>query len=444
MAIIRHLYQLAPDEDVVLTIGKLDGVHLGHQYLVRQIVQRAEALGIRSGAITLHPHPAEILAPQRRIHYLTTLDERLELLAELGLDLVIVLPFTLEVAETTAQEFVADLCHHVRLKELWVGPDFALGHNREGDIAFLRRLGREWGFAVHVVEPLTVGGEVVSGTQIRQLIADGQVAEATRLLGRHPRLHGEVVRGAERGRALGFPTANIEVADRLLVPKNGVYATQVWLGGEQFDGVTNIGVRPSFDHGERVVEIHILDFDRSIYGEKLEAAFVERLRDERRFNGIDELTTQIARDAEQARQILTEMRDRQPRFQELEYTADVGLRVFGKDLKELFENAAWGMFSLITDPGQVAPITQRDIELEAIDVETLLVDWLSELLYLHEIEEEVYSEFVFDHVTPTTLKGHVRGDRDQDIKKDIKAVTYHDLVVKKTTTGYEATVVFDI
>lgn len=444
MAVISYLDQLTPDEGVVLTIGKLDGVHLGHQHLVKQVVHRADALGIKSAVITLHPHPLEVLAPQQQILYLTTLDERLNLLAELGLDLVIVQPFTAEVANTPARQFVAELCRHVRLRELWVGPDFALGHNREGDALFLRQLGREWDFAVYVVEPLVVDGRMVSGTQIRQLISDGQVAKAARLLGRLPRLHGEVVRGAERGRTLGFPTANIEVADRLLVPKNGVYAVQVWLGDERLDGVTNIGVRPSFDGGERVVEVHILDFDHLIYGQRLDVAFVERLRDERRFNGVDELVAQIQRDVERARQILGTMKDQHTRFEELEHTADVALRIFGEDLEELFENAAWGMFSLLTDPSQVTPNTGHEIELEAMDVETLLVDWLSELLYLHETEEEVYSEFAFDQVTSTTLKARVRGDKVDDIRKDIKAVTYHGLVVQETPAGYEATVVFDI
>lgn len=444
MATINHLDRLTPGEDVVLTIGKLDGVHLGHQHLVKQIVQRAAALRIKSAAITLHPHPLEVLTPQQQIYYLTTIDERLDLLADLGLDIVTVQPFTAEVARTPAKEFMAELCRHIRLRELWVGPDFALGHNREGDIPFLRQLGQEWGFRVHVVEPLAVDGRVISGTQIRQLIAHGQVAKAARLLGRPPRLYGEVVKGAERGRTLGFPTANIEVADRLLVPKNGVYATQVWLGDEEFHGVTNIGVRPSFDGGARTVEVHILDFDRFIYGERLDAAFVERLRDEKRFNDVDELIAQINRDVQQAREVLETMEDRRRRFEELEYTADVGLRIFGKDLKELFENAAWGMFSLIADPSQVTPKSHHEVELQAIDVETLLVDWLSELLYLHETEEEVYGEFVLEQMTKTTLKGHVRGGKMDEVEKDIKAVTYHDLAIEETPTGYEATVVFDI
>lgn len=305
MQVITDLTTLTPREDVFLTVGVFDGVHLGHQHLVGQLVQRAWEEGGLSVLLTLHPHPREVLAPQQPVEYLTTLEEKLNLLGELGLDVVIVLTFTQEVARTSARDFILTLTRHLRLKELWVGPDFALGHQRQGDVAFLRHLGRELGFVVRVIEPFCLEGEIVSSSRIRTLLTQGRVSDAARLLGRYPRLRGEVVVGAERGRVLGFPTANLSLNEHQVIPADGVYAVQARLGEETLAGVANIGVRPSFGNGERTVEAHLLDFEGDIYGQELELRFVQRLRDEQRFSSVDQLAAQIERDVETARRILS-------------------------------------------------------------------------------------------------------------------------------------------
>lgn len=299
-----------PDElsstGTAVTIGSFDGVHRGHQTLIRQLVEQAEREGLSAGLITFHPHPSAILTPHAPIPYLTTLEEKLALLKPLGLDWVAVLSFTSRLAHTPAREFVRLLLERFNLRIVWVGEDFALGYRRKGDVPALREMGREMGFRVHAVPFVTNGEAKISSTRIRALLLDGQVRGAARLLGRLYALSGEVVHGARRGRCIGFPTANIEVPHGRVVPANGVYATYALLGGERYLSVTNIGVRPSFDHGARSIEAHLLDFERDIYGQRLKIEFVARLRDERRFADVGELIAQIGRDVEMARQILDE------------------------------------------------------------------------------------------------------------------------------------------
>jgi riboflavin kinase/FMN adenylyltransferase len=305
MQIIDDLTQANLQQDTVLTIGSFDGLHRGHQHLIGQVLRQAHRTNLSAGLITFYPHPAAVLAPHNAPPNLTSLGEKIALLEKLGLDLVAILPFNRRVAETSARDFMAAIQRHLRLKELWIGSGFALGRNREGTLPVLQRLGQEMGFKVTRVEPLMQGGEVISSTRIRRHLAAGQVRQAASLLGRYPNLFGEVVQGAKRGRNLGFPTANLQVRGDRALPANGVYAVYVILGQERHLGVTNVGMRPSFDNGERVVETHILDFDQDIYGVDLVVEFVERLRDERRFDSLDELIAQIKQDTNHARHILT-------------------------------------------------------------------------------------------------------------------------------------------
>ena len=446
MRIIHDLTPLTPQEDVFLTIGIFDGVHRGHQYLIGQVVQRAREMEGLSALLTLHPHPLEVLAPGEAVRYLTTLEEKIALLGEMGLDMVIVLAFTPEVARTPARDFVLTLTRHLQLRELWVGPDFALGHQRQGGAAFLQQLGRELGFAVRVVAPFRLESEIVSSSRIRALLAEGQVAEATRLLGRYPSLQGEVVAGAERGKRLGFPTANLSLDERRMIPADGVYAVRVRLGEGIHDGVANIGVRPSFDNGERTVEAHLLDFDLEIYGQELKIQFVERLRDEQRYPSPDQLVAQMARDVRDARHILR-LRGDQPlgqRYEEIEHTADLAMRAYGRDLKELFANAAHGMFDLMAEPASDEPPRRREVALEGSDYEALLVDWLNELIYLHEVEGETYTQFTIQDISSTALRASVEGRSTSRKIKAIKAATFHDLRIREMGGGYEATIVFDV
>lgn len=287
-----------------LTIGNFDGVHLGHQALIGALLADARAAGRQAGVLTFHPHPAAVLRPNPDHRYLTTIEQRLAVFEQLGLDFAIVYPFSRATAATPAREFMAQLRAALNLEALWVGPDFALGRNREGDVEALRAFGASDGYTVHTIDPqILAGGEVRSG-RIRGDLLEGDVEGAARQLGRLYQVDGEVVDGAHRGRTIGFPTANLDVpADRLL-PANGVYATWATVAGQRRASVTNIGVRPSFDNGQRTVETHLLDFQGDLYGQWLILKFVARLRAEMRFPGIDALREQIARDVAAARDLL--------------------------------------------------------------------------------------------------------------------------------------------
>jgi riboflavin kinase/FMN adenylyltransferase len=305
MLVIDDLYHVNLDRETILTIGSFDGVHRGHQHLIGQVVQRAREKSMLAGAVTFYPHPRTVLTPHNSPPYLTTLGEQIALLEKLELDLLTILAFDRQLAQTSAQDFVEALRAHLRLKELWIGAGFALGRNRQGTLPVLKALGRQLGFGVMEVEPLKIDGEPISSTRIREHLAAGEVRQAAALLGRLPSLSGEVIAGARRGQLLGFPTANLAVRPERSVPANGVYAVYAILGRARYPAVANVGVRPSFDNGERTVETHILDFDREIYGVDLVVEFVERLRDERKFNHIEDLLAQIGRDVERARRILT-------------------------------------------------------------------------------------------------------------------------------------------
>jgi riboflavin kinase/FMN adenylyltransferase len=307
MEVIDDLSSANPNRDTIITIGAFDGVHRGHQHLIQQMVEQARQTRRLAGLITFHPHPSVVLSPYNPTRYLSTPGEKAALLETLGLDILAILPFDEEMAQTSARDFVDRVRRHLHLAELWVVADFALGRAREGDVEALRAMGPGLGFILRVIEPLTWQGQIISSTRIRSLILKGKVGQATQLLGRYPSLAGEVVRGSQRGHCLGFPTANLEVRKERVVPADGIYAVYARLGEQRHQGVANVGVRPSFEiGGQHLVEVHILGFDENIYGCDLVVEFVERLRDEVRFADIEELKAQIERDTGQARRILGE------------------------------------------------------------------------------------------------------------------------------------------
>jgi riboflavin kinase/FMN adenylyltransferase len=457
MEVIDDLAKAGLQHETNLTIGAFDGVHRGHQALISGVVAGARATGRLAGVITFHPHPAMALAPHRAPPYLTTPGEKMALLEGLGVDLVVLLTFDAEVASTPARDFVEMLSRHLRLRELWVGADFALGRNREGDVACLRKLGRELGYDVHVVDPLIVDGQAVSSSRIRRLLLEGHVEEAARLLGRYPSLSGEVVEGARRGHLLGFPTANLEVRRERAVPADGVYAVFALLGRERYPAVANVGVRPTFDNGQRTVETYILDFDRDIYGCDLVVEFVARLRNERRFESVDDLVGQIRADSEMARRLLGGEGEPgspgrqggaicQYRYREVEHTADRALWIWGRSLPDLFVGAARGMYSLMGDLGDEGLVATewRTVSLEGLDRESLLVEWLNELLFLAEVEELLFVRFEIDALTDTTLEARAGGVPAEETKADIKAATYHDLELKEEGEGWSTLITFDV
>lgn len=305
MEIIDNLSKVNLNSDTILTVGAFDGVHRGHQHLIQQMVEEARQTKRLAGLITFHPHPSAVLSPYNPTRYLSTPGEKAALLERLGLDILAILPFDQGMTQTSAQDFVDLVCRHLHMVELWVGEDFALGRAREGDVEALRAMGQELGFTVRVIEPLTWRSQIISSTRIRSLLLKGKVRQAAQLLGRYPSLAGEVVRGSQRGHCLGFPTANLEVREERVIPADGIYAVYARLGEERRQGVANVGVRPSFEiGGVHIVEVHILDFEEEIYGCDLVVEFVERLREERRYDDVEELKAQIERDIAQARHVL--------------------------------------------------------------------------------------------------------------------------------------------
>ncbi len=288
-----------------LTIGVFDGVHRGHQQIIRRLVAGAHARGVPAVAMTFWPHPASVLGNQD-VKVLTMPDERARLMSELGVDVFISQPFDRSVANTTAYDFIARLKKHLGFERLLIGYDFALGKGREGDASRLSEMGRELGYGIEVIPALSDESGVISSTEIRKLVAIGNVAEAAILLGHCYGLHGPVVHGDGRGKDLGFPTANIDYPHEKILPANGVYACRVWVAGEAYGGAINVGVRPQFHAtAERpLVEAYILDFDRDLYGQDIRLEFLQRLRAEQKFPSVEALVERMHHDVDQARKVL--------------------------------------------------------------------------------------------------------------------------------------------
>ncbi len=295
----RHLHNLADarlETESVVTIGVFDGVHRGHQALASELVRRARHSGRKAVAITFFPHPDKVLAATEQRYYLTPPDERAQLLLDLGVDLVITHPFDEATRQLRAVDFVALLVRHLRMRELRVGAEFALGFQREGDIAFLRAQGQQRGFQVAIVAPVTAQGERIRSSDLRELVRAGDMPGAAALLGRNYSLTGEVVMGEQRGRTIGFPTANVAVWREQIIPARGVYAAWALVDGARHMAATNIGVRPTFAGTALSVEAHLLDFHGDLYGARVTLSCVDRLRMEQKFGGLDELTAQIGAD----------------------------------------------------------------------------------------------------------------------------------------------------
>lgn len=300
-----------PDDDAVVTVGTFDGVHRGHQAILHYLTERARQQEGVSTVVSFDPHPREVVHDES-VALLTTIDERAALLEEYGLDRFVVIPFTRQFAQLSPEAYVKEiLLQRVGLKEIVIGYDHRFGRNREGDRELLERMGEAHGFSVDVIPPQEVNHDVVSSSKIRALLAEeGDVQRATEMLGHPYALAGTVEEGEGRGRKLGYPTANIAVGDdRKLIPKIGVYATRVRVGdtAPTYGGMMNIGRRPTFDGMDVTVEVHLLGFEGSIYGETLRVEFLQRLRDEQKFDSVDALVAQLSRDEEHCRTVLNAM-----------------------------------------------------------------------------------------------------------------------------------------
>ena len=304
MQVEEELARLSPKKDTILTIGVFDGVHLGHKYLISQLKEHAIQQGLLSGVITFHRHPVAILSSRATLPYLTDLATRNSLLKNEGVDYVIVLSFARELAQLSARDFVIILKKFLRMRGLLVGPDFALGRNREGNIATLRKLGQEMDFSVTVVPPIMIDSRVVSSTSIRNALAKGDMESVLNLTGRPFSLHGPIISGTGRGAGLGFPTANLDIDRQQALPKDGVYATRAYIDKKAYKSMTNIGQNPTFGGTKRTVEVYILDYHDNLYGRELKIDIIKRLRRERKFDTAQQLEKQIAEDVKQGRAIL--------------------------------------------------------------------------------------------------------------------------------------------
>ena len=295
-----------PYKQTCITIGNFDGVHLGHQAIIRKMVRHAAGDKQPVIVITFFPDPADFFDPERVSFYLTSPSEKNKMLCQMGVEKVLTFRFSDKLAELTAREFLSVLVKKLGMKRLVIGRDFALGKGRQGTLPVIQALGQEYSFKVDVVERIDLKTQEVSSTRIRQLLADGQVSEAQVLLGRPYSISGPVTHGSDRGSKIGLPTANIAHWLKKQLPAVGVYATRVYLGEHEYLGVTNVGLRPTFeDQKQPNVETHILDFDGNIYGEELELHFVQKIRDEKKFSGVDALLEQITRDKSTARKIFS-------------------------------------------------------------------------------------------------------------------------------------------
>ena len=302
MKIFRQIEEIEIPQHSVLTVGSFDGIHLGHQQLLQELEKQAQDCDCQEVLVTFHPHPKQVLStgPQTRIELLTPLEEKIQILEMYGLPVLLVIPFTRDFSRLTYRNFVEQiLLKKLKMKKMVIGYDHAFGRNREGHANQLKELGETHGFSVTVIEPHRIDNEVASSSRIRQLLSEGNIELANRLLGRNYSLSGIVEKGESRGKKLGFPTANLRPTDPgKLIPRRGVYAVDIRINGDNFKGMMNIGHRPTFNFDPLTLETHIFNFSGLLYGSKLEIVFKKFIREERKFDNSQELKNQILKDKE--------------------------------------------------------------------------------------------------------------------------------------------------
>ena len=303
MSFSQHLAGFTPERDTVLTVGVFDGVHLGHRHLLSHLIDWAAPSCIPA-VITFNNRPVTVFRPGTFPSYLNTPEHKVTLLEEAGIELVVPLEFTEELSQVSARHFAELLKESMRMRGLILGPDSALGRGREGDLAFMQAEGERLGFWVRSVPPLELDGMPVKSRVIREALVAGDVARGCNLLGRNHCLSGKVVVGDQRGRTLGFPTANIDVYPGLLWPGDGIYATWAYFGGERHVSATSIGVRPTFGLTQRLVEVYVMDFSGDLYGQQMTVEFVDKVRNQETFADIDTLIARIEQDVADSRGVL--------------------------------------------------------------------------------------------------------------------------------------------
>lgn len=308
MAELVYLDDVLRDSNSVVTVGTFDGVHAGHRAIMDTVAQKARQRNARSVIVTFDPHPRDIINPgDTGIKLLTSLQERCEILEELGIDTMVVIPFDRDFSLLSSKEFVQNIIYKkIGVSEFVIGYDHQFGRNREGTIETIENLAQSLGFDSYVVSKREVANQTVSSTAIRKAISEhGNVEKAAELLQRRYRLNGTVIHGDKRGKKIGFPTANIKPEHpRKIIPKDGVYAVQLRLNSDWYKGMMNIGIRPTFNGTVETLEVHLFNFDQDIYGKEVQVRFFHRIRDEKKFNGPNELKQQLQQDQKQAIELL--------------------------------------------------------------------------------------------------------------------------------------------
>ncbi|MGB0909249.1 MAG: bifunctional riboflavin kinase/FAD synthetase [Nitrospirales bacterium] len=308
MKVIRNLPTSTPAPHPVLTIGNFDGQHVGHQALLAAVVEMANRHQGTPMVLTFDPHPSKILAPGKPLQFLTPKEEKMEFFEKLGVAELVILEFSLQLASLTPEEFTSKVLRDgVGVRELLIGENFVFGKGRSGDVQDLISLGSQANFRVHPMAPVEIDGDIVSSTRIRKLLQAGQVKAATQCLGRPYRLTEHVIQGEKRGAQLGWPTANLRIAPHRVIPADGIYATMAYVQGEWLPSVSYIGNRPTFIEGERLLEVHLFDQDRSLYGERIQVSFIDFIRGDKQFSDAKNLLDQIEHDASEARGILQKL-----------------------------------------------------------------------------------------------------------------------------------------
>jgi riboflavin kinase / FMN adenylyltransferase len=310
MKIIKDLREIKRDEKSVITLGTFDGLHLGHQQIVDTVIQKSRKSGGRSFLITFDPHPRKVIPGRNDVKILSTLEEKEIILEQLGLENLFVINFTTEFSKQSPEEFVKKyLVDGVGLKEIVIGHDHHFGKERDGNFELLQNLGRNFNFAVTLIPEFSVEGETVSSTKIRNALLSGDVVKAGKMLGRKYSFNGKIVRGDGRGRKLGFPTANLSTGNEdKLIPAKGIYAAECIVENEKHFGLLSLGSRPTFHKdGDIIPEFYIFDFDRDIYDKTMQVNLVERIRDEEKYNSVDELIIQMKKDEVKGKEILSKL-----------------------------------------------------------------------------------------------------------------------------------------
>lgn len=310
MKIYTDIQSIEQHDGAVVTIGTFDGVHLGHVEILKSVIEKAKKKGSESFAVTFDPHPRIIVSENYRLMLLTSLEEKKKIFEKIGIDNLLVINFTKEFSKLSAEEFLKNyICKNIKLNEVIIGYDHKFGKNRDGDEEEVKRIAKQIGFEVSTCNAVKVGGEEVSSTKIRKALLGGELDLANKYLGRYYTFNGKIIKGEQRGREIGFPTANIDPRNaNKLIPKSGVYTIKCDYNNTEYFGVMNIGERPTFsDEKKKLVEVHLFDFEDDIYEREIKVYLLKRLRDEKKFNDVDELIAQINKDVKESLEIIDKL-----------------------------------------------------------------------------------------------------------------------------------------